>query len=263
MSNKPKVLIFDIETSPMLGYVWGLWDQNVAINQIHTDWYILSFAAKWLGDAPNKTIYYDQRREKNVENDVKLLKKMWDLLNEADIVITQNGKKFDVKKLNARFILNNIKPPSPYKHIDTLQIARKNFAFSSNKLEYMSNNLCKKYKKLTEDRKYSGFTLWRECMKGNIKAWKEMERYNRYDVLSLEELYNVMRPWDNSVDFSLYIDSDKPMCNCGSTHFISNGYRYEGSGKYQRLQCQKCGKWHKGKENLLSKTKRKSILKAI
>lgn len=260
MSTKPKILIFDVETAPIKAHVWGLFDQNVALNQIHHDWFILSWAAKWLGDPPHKIMYYDQRKEKNVENDKKLLQGIWDLLNEADVVITQNGKKFDVKKLNARFILNNIKPPSPFRHIDTLQIARRNFAFTSNKLEYMSDKLCKKYKKLVGGRRYAGFTMWDECMKGNIKAFKEMEKYNKYDVLSLEELYNVLQPWDNSVNFDVYSDDEVATCNCGSRKFQKRGIMVTNTGRFQRYQCQDCGKWHRGKQNLLSKTKRKSAL---
>lgn len=109
------------------------------------------------------------------------------MLDEAEIVITQNGKKFDQKKLNARFILNGFQPPSSYKHIDTLCIARKHFGFTSNKLSQLTDKLCKKYKKLSHNN-FPGFELWQECIKGNIEAWNEMEKYNRQDVLSLEEL---------------------------------------------------------------------------
>ena len=108
--SRPKILTIDIETAPMLGYVWGLWDNNVALNQIHTDWYILAFAAKWMDS--KDVIYFDQRDQKNMEDDKVLLKKIWRLLDEADVIITQNGKSFDEKRINARFILNGMKPPS-------------------------------------------------------------------------------------------------------------------------------------------------------
>lgn len=258
--KKPKVLIVDIETAPIKAFVWDLWDQNVALNQIHTDWHILSWAAKWLGDPPSKTMYADQSNEKNVENDFKALKKIHALLDEADVIITQNGRRFDQKKLYARFILNGMKPPSPFKHIDTLVIAKKNFAFTSNKLEYMSSKLCTKYKKLIGDRKYQGFTLWSECLKGNKAAYKEMKKYNIYDVLALEELYGKLQPYDNTINFNLYHDSEEVSCNCGSTHFEKRGYAMTTTGKFHRYQCKECGKWHRGKENLLSKDKRKKLL---
>lgn len=255
--RKLNVLILDIETAPILGYVWGLWENDLGLNQIKTDWHILAWSAKWLGDPPSKILYMDQRRARDITNDKTILRGIWKLLNEANVVITQNGKAFDEKKLNARFILNGFKPPSSYKHIDTKVIANKKFAFTSNKLEYMSDKLCKHYKKQKHS-KFSGFELWSECLKGNLKAWKEMERYNKYDVLSLEELYLKMQPWDNSINFNLYRDADDYVCNCGSKAFSKNGYAYTRVGKYQRYECKKCGAELRGRSNILSKDKRVS-----
>lgn len=235
MNNGPRVLILDIETAPILGYVWGLWDQTVGLNQIKSDWYIISWSAKWLGD--KKVIQQDQRNAKDIENDSQLIKGMWKLLDEADIVVTQNGKQFDCKKLNARFVINGMKPPSSYKQIDTRVLAKKHFGFTSNKLEYMTDKLCTKYKKLKHTA-FQGFELWSECLKGNKKAWKEMAKYNIYDVLSLEELYTKLVPWDNAVNFNVY--HEDPTCSCGSKEFRKNGYFYSATGKYQRYSCSKC-----------------------
>lgn len=255
-STGPKVLIFDIETAPVLGYVWALWDQNVALNQIKSDWYTLSWSAKWLGES--KILYADQRNSKDLENDKALLSGIWKLLDEADIVITQNGKSFDCKKLNARFVINGMKPPSPYRHIDTLEIAKRHFGFTSNKLEYMSDKLCTKYKKLTHKR-FPGFEMWKECLKGNQSAWKAMEKYNKYDVLSLEELYHKLQPWDTTINFNVYNDSLEIRCQCGHDSFERRGFAYTTSGKFQRLVCKECGAWIHSKENLLSKEKKKSL----
>lgn len=254
----PKILILDIETAPMLSHVWDIWDQNIALNQIENDWHILSWSAKWLHDKPNKIMYQDQRNAKDISDDKKLLEGIWKLMDEADILLTQNGKKFDVKKLNARFILNGMQPPSSYKHIDTLTIAKKYFAFTSNKLEYMSSKLCTRYKKLTH-KKFPGFSLWKECLAGNKAAWKEMELYNKYDVLALEELYEKLIPWDSSINFNLYHDHEDHVCSCGSKEFRNKGYVYTASGKYSRFKCKVCGKETRGKENLFTKEKRKSL----
>lgn len=256
--SKPKVLLLDIETSPLLSYCWALFDQNIGLNQIKSDWHVLAWSAKWLGDPPTKVMYEDQRNVKNIEDDSKILKNIWSLLDQADVIITQNGKKFDVKKLNARFILNGMQPPSSFKHIDTCQIARKHFGFTSNKLEYMTNKLCIKYKKLKHN-KFSGFELWRECLAGNIEAWKEMEKYNKYDVLSLEELYNKLQPWDSTVNFNLYHNHDEYKCNCGSQEFDKRGFTFTNVGKFQRYKCKKCGNWSRGSENLFTKEKRESL----
>src|ERR1035437_5522839 len=153
-ANGPKVLVLDIETSPIISYTWGLWDQNVGLNQIVEDWSVLSFSAKWYTDAKgntygphDKVMYFDQSKIKDVRDDKTLLLEVWKLLDDCDILLSQNGVKFDHKKLNARFVLNGMKPPSSYRHIDTLRIAKKYFALTSNKLEYMTDKICKKFKK--------------------------------------------------------------------------------------------------------------------
>jgi hypothetical protein len=257
-NNGPKVLILDIETAPIVAHCWGLWDQNIGLNQIKKDWHLLSFTAKWLGDAPNKAIYMDQRNSKNIEDDKKLLDKIWELLDSCDILLTQNGKKFDHKKVNSRFVLNGMKPPSSYKHIDTLVIAKKHFGFTSNKLEYMSDKLCVKYKKQTK-RKFAGFELWKECLAGNKAAWAEMEKYNRYDVLALEELYHKLIPWDNSIDFNVYSDGLETVCKCGSKDFNKKGFFFSPVGKFQRFKCNDCGAETRSRKNLLTKDKKETV----
>ena len=268
MSKKkdgPKVLVFDIETAPMLAYVWGLFDQNIGLNQIKNDWHVLSWSAKWYenenGDLfgpHNKVMYMDQKGRKNIEDDKTILKAIWKLLDESDVVITQNGVRFDRKKLNARFLMNGMKPPSSYKHIDTLVIAKSKFALTSNKLEYMTDKLCTKFKK-QKHKKFAGFELWRECLAGNKEAWDEMERYNKYDVLSLEELAQKLIPWDNSVNFNLYSETEDHVCSCGSTEFKKNGFAYTSTGKFQRHVCLKCGSEVRDRNNLLTKEKKQSL----
>jgi len=258
--NGPKVLIIDIETSPLLGYIWQLWDQNVSLNQIHTDWHLLSFSAKWLHS--KEVIYKDQRNAKNIEDDKALLKLVWDLLDEADIVIGQNSRQFDVKKLNARFVLQGFQPPSSYKQIDTLELAKRHFGFTSNKLEYMSDKLCVKYKKLSH-KKFPGFEMWKECLAGNLSAWKEMERYNKHDVLATQELYEKLIPWDSSINFNIYSEGTPEKCKCGHTEFRLRGFFYTSTGKFQRFRCKSCGAETRSGENLLSKEKRKSLRRSV
>lgn len=244
----PRILTFDIETKPILGYVWGLWENNLGLEQVKEDWCIMSWAAKWYKEP--HVMYMDNRRFKDLYDDKNLLKGIWKLLDEADIVITQNGKKFDVKKLNARFIMSGMKPPSSYKHIDTCQLAGKIFGFTSNKLAYMSEKINKKYKKL-DHKKFPGISLWLECMAGNQKAWKEMELYNKHDVLATEELYTALSPWDNSVNLEVFQDSVHNVCKCGGKDVKKYGFAYTNTGKFQRFQCLDCGTEMRGRLNLL------------
>lgn len=246
-NSGPKMLVIDIETSPILARIWSLWDSYTALNQIDVDWHLMSFAAKWYDS--DEIIYMDQRKQRDITNDKKMLKKIWKLLDEADIVITQNGKKFDTKKLNARFVMNGMQPPSSYRNIDTFLIAKRHFGFTSNKLEYMTDKLCTKYKKLSHG-KYPGNKLWEECLKGNMDAWDEMEEYNKYDVLSLQELYDVLVPWDDRINFTVYFEEDK--CSCGSTNIVKNGIYYTNANKYQKYKCKDCGKEYRDRTAIKS-----------
>lgn len=251
-----KVLVYDIETAPLMSFTWGIWEQNVPLNMIERDWFILSWSAKWLGDPDSKIMYMDQRNSENIEDDKKLLERIWKLLDEAQVVITQNGKSFDEKKLNARFILNGMGPPSSYEHIDTKRIASRKFAFTSNKLEYLTEKLCKKKK--MKHKKFPGFELWKECLKGNKAAFKEMEAYNKMDVLSLEELYNKLQPWAKEADFQ-HITGDVK-CACGSTHFHRKDKKATKAGLFQRYTCQSCGSIFRDKTNLREKGFSKKLL---
>ncbi len=251
-----KILIVDIELGPLLVHAWQLFDVTVGLNQIVKDWHLLSFAAKWTDS--KEVIYADQSKEKDVSNDKKLCAKLWKLLDEADIVIGQNSKKFDIKKINARLIINGFPPPSSYRQIDTLQISKKLFAFTSNKLAYTSENLNTKYKKL-EHKKYPGHELWTECLKGNKDAWRHMKKYNCYDVLATEEKYNRLKAWDSAVNFNVYSDEKITRCNCGSVDFYQNGYMYSSTGKYKRFRCKSCGAEARDRKSSLSKEKKKSL----
>jgi isocitrate dehydrogenase kinase/phosphatase len=244
MGKQPKILILDVETAPILAAVWKLWDNSVGLNMIQEDWFIMSFAAKWMGS--DDVIYRDCR--KSYEDDRQLLVELHMLLSEADFVVAHNGDKFDIKKINARLIMNGFPPPAPYKTIDTLKIAKKHFAFTSNKLEYLTGELCED-KKLSHG-KFPGYNLWRECLLGNKEAWEEMKEYNIMDVISLEELYIKLRPWYSvhPLVFTPEEPEDYICPKCGGTHVQKRGSYVSKTGiKYQRFQCQSCFGWGKGR----------------
>lgn len=261
----PKVLILDIETAPILARVWRTFKENIGLNQIYGDWFLLSFAAKWLGDS--KVLYFDQSRAANVENDRPLLEKLWHLLDQADIVVAHNGKKFDVKKINARLVTAGFPPPSPYMIVDTLLIAKDKFAFTSNKLAFLTEQLNETYKK-HDHGNFPGFELWRAVLNvGSAeakRAWAEMKTYNEYDVLSLEELYLKLRPWsDKHPNVANFDDSEEMRCPiCGGTHLQKRGVYHTNTGTYQRYVCtdKTCGAWSRTRYTESSKGKRKSLL---
>lgn len=243
----PKVLILDIETSLLLVETFDIFNTFISPDQIIEDWRLYSWSAKWLGES--KIEYRDLRQGITLSNEKRIAKEMWQKLDEADVIVTQNGKQFDSKRLNAKFAEFGFNPPSPYKHIDTKQIAKRYFGFTSNGLEYLAKKLDLKHKKL-KHAKFPGKELWREAKKGNPEAWKEMERYNKQDVLALEELYRKVAPWDTTVNLSIYSESLSGCPVCQSKRLEKRGFALSKTGKYQRYQCQDCGAWSKDGRNL-------------
>jgi DNA polymerase elongation subunit (family B) len=238
---KPKVLSFDIETMSNKAYVWGKYEQDV-IAYIE-EGYMLSWSAKWLGGKQITKGLCDYKGYKpNTPNDRKLVEELHELVNEADILIAHNGDRFDVKKMNTRFIFHGLKPPEPYKTIDTLKIARNKFAFNSNKLDDLGNFL-----KIGRKVKHPGFNLWLGCEKGDADSWKLMLKYNKQDVLLLEQVYLKLLPWITNHP-NLTVLQDLTGCpNCASTHLQKRGIGFSNKTKLQRYQCMDCGAWTQGK----------------
>ena len=247
--NKPKILHIDIETSPILAWVWSLFKPIIAIGQIEEDWYILCWAAKWHGKKKMYTSSLWDWSEDNKwsrEAELKVLMDLWDLLDQADIVVGHNADRFDVSKVNAKFFEYGLTPPSPYKIVDTLKVARANFRFSANRLDYIAQ-LIEKGSKLKTD-----FDLWIDVMSGNAKQCKRMMTYNIQDVVLLEEIYTEMIPWiSNHPNVGVFNEKEEVQCtNCGSTEVHYRGFSYANAGKYQRYVCRDCGKWGKLAANL-------------
>jgi len=254
--DKTKVLLIDIETAPMLVYAWGIWEQNIGLEMIVQDWHLLSFAAKWLGE--KEMIYEDQAERRDMTDDSQMLKHIHRLLDEADIVIAQNGDGFDLPKIRARMIQKGLPPPSPIRTVDTLKVAKKEFGFTSNKLLYLSSALGCKVRK-DNHVEFPGFELWKECLARNKRAWKVMRRYNIDDVLSLEDVYLKMRPFIPNHP-NLGVNSKGVVCpKCGG-EVHSRGYALTQANRYQRFQCQKCGGWSRRKAGLLNKSERQNQL---
>ncbi len=234
----PKILVLDIETSPIIVELWATGDQYVKAEDIIQDWHTIAWAAKWLDE--KQVMYMDQRTAKDVTNDKAIMAGLWKLLDEADIIVTKNGKRFDEKRFNARFLEYDLGTPSSYKHTDTEKILRGKFYFSSYSLDYVGQKLDLKYKKLSHS-KFPGKALWKECIReNNPEAWKEMEKYNKHDVLTTEELYKKLRQWDTSINFNVYYDTKDLVCACGSKEFKLNGVEYTKTLRYQRYRCKSC-----------------------
>lgn len=235
-----KILVLDIETSPHLAYVWGLFKENIPIERLVAEGRVMCWSAKWLGD---KKIEAASEHHTGHE---KMVRVMHSLLDEADVVVHYHGSKFDIPKLNREFIKYNLAPPSPYKQVDLLKVVRKHFKFPSYKLAYVLKALGLKQKVSS-----GGFENWKKCMEGNAEAWDVLLDYCVNDTLSEEELYLFLLPWiDNHPPHGLYKDQNHTCPNCGSDLLERRGYAYTRLGKYHRYQCRHCGSWSQGKKNV-------------
>lgn len=179
-----KILMLDIETTPLQVYTWGLWDQNIGINQIIKPTEMMCFGAKWLGQkkVTFKSVHHHGKKE--------MLETLHKMMDEADILVGWNSASFDHKHIKREFLENKMDPPAPTKDLDLMSVVKANFQFPSNKLDYVAQALGVGAKV-----KHSGFELWIKCMEGNNKAWTEMRKYQIQDVELLDKLYEVLLPW--------------------------------------------------------------------
>ena len=231
-----KILLLDIETAPNTAHVWGLWDQNIALNHVMESSYVLCWSAKWLGksEVMFSSVYQDSEKQ--------MLKKIHALLNEADAVIHFNGTKFDIPTLNKEFITHGMPPPAPYKQMDLLKVVRTQFKFLSNKLDYIAKALG-----VGEKTKYISHMLWIRCMEGDSSAWVEMEKYNKNDVIIMEKVYYKLIPWMKThANYSVYAEKGIVCPNCGEANYQLRGFAILSLGKYQRYQCKSCAGWFRG-----------------
>lgn len=245
-ARTPKVLLFDIETAPMQVDVWSLRQHGwISPDSIRKDWFIISWAAKWLYSG---RCYSDvvSPKEAEARDDSRVVEGLWELLDAADVVISHNGNRFDIKKANTRFLLHGYPPPHSYRSVDTLQIAKKHFAFSSNKLDYINKQLGLPPKLET------GYELWLKCEDGDKEALKRMVTYNREDVFIMEETYMSLRPWiSNHPNLPLLANMDGTACPvCMSDDLSPEGLYYTHLYKYQEYRCQSCGAIGRGRRSL-------------
>lgn len=229
-----RILFWDTELTPMSVYSWSLWPNHIPIGMIQETQRVMCWGARWYD---KKTVAVADERSGRKE----MLQGIWDLLNEADFVVSWNGQSFDTKHINREFIEHGMTPPSPYREIDLMRVAKKNFKFASNKLDHVAQELGLGAKVQTD------FNLWKQCMAGDEKAWRKMLRYQRQDVNLLVALFEVLKPWIRMPH--PVTDGEFACRNCGNTHLQRRGVSRTLNGVYPRYQCvgeKGCGKWQRG-----------------
>ena len=235
-----KILTLDIETTPNIVHRWQLYgNDTTGLNQLMQPSGLLCAAYKWYGFDEVLYMVADQYRDKPRYGQ---LKDLWRAIDDADAVVTYNGKKFDIPRLNTAFIEAELPPPAPYAHIDLYQTIRKTFGFPSMKLDYVSGRLLDSHKTT-----HQGHDLWVACMMGDPEAWALMEEYNKQDVVLTERLYDKLKPWISGHPNVLLYDENPGQLSCpvcgGRIH--RRGERQLATGIYERYQCTECFAWSK------------------
>jgi uncharacterized protein YprB with RNaseH-like and TPR domain len=255
--KKPRLLFLDIETAPLRSYTWRLWKQDIPTAAIISDWWMIAWSAKWAGEEGVFSQVVTSK-EALLEDDSRIVSTLWSLLNQANIVCTHNGERFDIPRIRSRFLVHGLPPTKPYLQIDTLKVVKKEFGFSSNKLDYIAQVLGLPGKLPTS------LDLWIKCMEGDIISLKTMEEYNRNDVIVLEQVYMKLRPFVKThPNFNLWSETNDPVCpHCGSKNLIpeTGGY-YTQTAQYNLHKCLDCGAISRERKTVISKEK--SILVSI
>lgn len=172
---KQKVLIYDVETTPSIGYFWrGKYQQDIIKEIKH--YQILCFSYKWLNQ---KKVSFKIRGSD--QDDKNLCIELHKILSKADVVVAHNGDSFDNKVVKTRMIFHKLIPLKIMATVDTKRVAKHMFGFNSNSLNDIGE-----YLGLGSKHAHSGFQLWLDCMNNKKKAWVEMVKYNKQDVVLLE-----------------------------------------------------------------------------
>lgn len=253
-----KILLLDIETSPMEYYSWSRDPQYLSPEMLIKDWGILCWSAKWLFE---KEIMGQVVKTKEAINrtEESILGEIWSLMDRADIIITQNGIKFDIRKLYSKFIRNGYPPPSHFLNIDTLMVARSKFGETYNSLEELGNGLLG----LEDGKIKMNIADWKKCVTGSQEYLDKMLLYCKNDVAPLlEDVYLAMRPWiSNHPNLNLFSDHEGDVCpNCESQNLKWHELYTTPQGVWIGFRCQACGALGRGtkKEHSIRKVSIKS-----
>ena len=238
VEKKPKVLYYDIETSLAKSYHFNYWKTNIGVKQMIEPSHMLSHAWCW-GEDGEVFSSILTAKEALDKDDERIVLEAWSLFDQADIIVAHNGKRFDVNKCNGYFLKYGLPKPSPFKVIDTLEIAKKNFNLPFKSLEYLAKFLDVELKLDA-----GGIETWIGCERGDQEALDTMVEYNRGDIITLREIHKRLKGWDNNgVNIALYNDNHDAVCtHCGSddVSVLSDKFAYTPNRKYQVYRCNSC-----------------------
>lgn len=231
-----KTAFIDVETSPLLAYVWRTGKTHITIDSLIPDSMVKLICISWRWDGEKKThrLSWDERQD-----DKQLLVDFIEAIKDAECLIGHNEKNFDIKIINARIAYHRLNTQLPLTLLeDTLQLFRRAMNLPSMKLDYLLHYFGIKRKLKTD------MMLWmRTCYYNDRMALEKMGKYCDRDVDSLHDLYKKCRSYLPSQQNYATVNDNSRLCpNCGEESLTSNGPRYTLVGKKLRWRCTKCGK---------------------
>jgi hypothetical protein len=234
---KPRILLLDIETAPATAYVWKLFDENIGLEQLIAPSRTICWGAKWLGQ--RDMIQADERQGHG-----RMIGEIHTIMSSADAIVTYNGDRFDLPKLNGEFIQARLPPLPPITSIDLYKTV-KQMGTISGKLAFIAP-----YLKIGKKMDAGGFRLWGDVLAGSKVAWAKMLRYNAQDTRLLGGLYRVLRPYiQNHPYLAGSVKTQRECPRCESRRSQSRGVRRTRAYLIERIQCLGCGGWYDGKRS--------------
>lgn len=245
-AQTPRVLIYDIETSLQLVSVFQLkYNDFIDPDSIIQERHVVSVCYKWLGEKKVHSISLlddPKRFAKDPHDDKYVVTEFHKIILTADCIVAHNGNSFDYKYLKTRMLVHGLPALPPVTTVDTYLVAKQQFLFNSNRLDYLGKLLGFGGKISTPK------GLWLKVLNGDRKAIETMVQYNKRDVTLLESVFLKLRPFMSSyLNRELFGRIGCP--RCGSHKIQSRGVHRAISRIYQRYQCQSCSGWFRAVKN--------------
>jgi|APGre2960657404_1045060.scaffolds.fasta_scaffold00085_32 transposase-like protein len=255
--TRPKILIFDLETSAAEVLAFGRNKQFISDDSVLKEGgKILTAAWKWLGE--EQTEFFGDLNEVVQGSDETVTAVLWDLFNEADAVVAHNALNFDVKVLRTRCLTNGLPPLPTVKILDTLVMAKRNFRFPTNRL-----NTLAQYLGFGEKVDTGGISLWRDVQSGDPEAFLKMIEYNIQDVVLLEKVYLALRSYGHagSTFNQGHYHTGKAVCPvCGSEDLEKTGRVVSTAvSLFEEIRCGGCGAVHRTRQAVNTREERSKL----
>jgi len=237
-----RLLFWDLETALAQVGTFSLWERGglrIPHENILSEGYIVCASWKWAGEKKVHSVATTDRAanyKKNPHDDTFVVKTLYNVLLQADVLVAHNGDQFDTKYFATRALAAGLPPLPPIPSVDTLKVAKSRFRFTSNRLAYLGPFLG------LGEKLHTSPGLWMRVLRGDRTAVEEMRRYNKQDVLLLEAVFEKLRPF---VKLST-VSADPGECpRCGGANLQRRGVFRTAAREYQRFQCTSCGGWLK------------------